>query len=291
MRSSFSVEKQIDFPYSDLYNCNVLFPIKQSETEDTMEEFYINDDGISLHAKLDRPADAKNCPLCIIFHGFTGHMEERHITAAAAAFNSIGIATLRVDLYGHGGSDGEFRKHTLYKWINNALAVVDYAGKLDFITDMYLCGHSQGGLLVMLTAGLRPECFRAIIPMSPAWMIPNSARAGQMLGTSFDPEHVPDELVGEFWCIDGNYIRVAQTIHTEDFIHRYNGPVLIVHGDADELVPVSCAYKAHELYKNSELTIIPGDTHCYDNHLDAAIDAARNFLLSFLDSTRTNKNY
>ena len=84
---------------------------------------YIMDDGIRLNAKIDMPSgwqEGTKVPLVIIIHGFTGHMEERHIIAAADALNQVGCATLRVDMYGHGHSDGEFRNHTLYKWLTNA---------------------------------------------------------------------------------------------------------------------------------------------------------------------------
>ena len=35
-----------------------------------MKEFYITDDGIRLHAKLDMPEGADRCPLVIVFHGY-----------------------------------------------------------------------------------------------------------------------------------------------------------------------------------------------------------------------------
>ncbi|MBO4290850.1 MAG: alpha/beta hydrolase, partial [Lachnospiraceae bacterium] len=132
-----------------------------------MEEFYINNDGIKLHAKLDRPAGTEKSPLCILIHGFTGHMEEPHILAAQQAMNEAGIAVLRAEMYGHGGSDGQFRDHTLYKWVTGALAVVKYAKSLDFVTDLYISGHSQGGLLTMLIGGMCADDFKAILPLSP----------------------------------------------------------------------------------------------------------------------------
>ena len=111
-----------------------------------MKEFYINSDGIRLHAKLEMPENFNGkCPLAIIIHGLTGHMEEEHIVGVAKVMNEVGIAALRVEMYGHGKSEGKFEEHTLLKWINNALDVVDYAKKLDFVTDLYICGHSQGG--------------------------------------------------------------------------------------------------------------------------------------------------
>ena len=243
-----------------------------------MKEFYIDCDGMGLHAKLDMPEGAEKCPLAIIIHGFTGHMEERHIVAAAQAMTEIGVAALRVEMYGHGKSGGKFEDHTLYKWVTGALAVVDYAEKLDFVTDLYLCGHSQGGLLTMLVAGMKPEAFKAVIPLAPAWMIPDGARSGVLLGQNFDPKHIPDELESWGLKLNGNYIRVAQTIHVEDEIARYEGPVLIVQGDADEAVPLAYAKKAAELYRNAELVIIPGDTHCYDHHLEMVTEAMKAFV-------------
>lgn len=244
-----------------------------------MKEFFLDSDGTRLHAKLDRPEGAEKGPLCILIHGFTGHMEEDHIKAAQKAMNDAGVSVLRVEMYGHGGSDGEFKDHTLYKWVTNALAAVKYARSLDFVTDLYLSGHSQGGLLTMLVGGMCPDDFKALLPLSPAWMIPEIAREGNVLGTSFDPKHIPDMITSGSWELSGDYIRVAQTIHVEDEIERFEGPVLIIHGDADETVPFSYAEKAAKLYKNAELVPIHGDDHCFTKHLNEMADAVRAFFL------------
>lgn len=133
----------------------------------------IMDDGIRLNAQLDMPASSEGKhPLVIIIHGFTGHMEERHIVAVSRTLNEIGFATLRVDMYGHGKSGGRFEDHTLYKWLSNALRVIDYARSLDHVTDLYLCGHSQGGMTVMLAGAMKHDVIKGIIPLSPALMIP-----------------------------------------------------------------------------------------------------------------------
>ena len=79
-----------------------------------MEEFYIDSDGIRLHAKLDKAPGVDKGPLCILIHGFTGHMEEDHIVAAQKTMNEAGVSVLRVEMYGHGGSDGPIRILPLY---------------------------------------------------------------------------------------------------------------------------------------------------------------------------------
>lgn len=242
-----------------------------------MKEFYIDCDGIRLHSKLDRPDESVKGPLCILIHGFTGNMEEDHLIAVQKAMNEMGVSVLRVEMYGHGKSDGEFKNHTLYKWVTNALCVIKYAKTLDFVTDLYLCGHSQGGLLTMLIGGMCNDDLKAIIPLSPAWMIPEISRNGNLLGQDFDPDHIPEKL--DFWGgeLSGDYIRVSQTIHVEDEIKRYTGPVLIIHGDKDETVPYFYAEKAFELYKNAMLIPILGADHCFVGHLDELSNAIKGF--------------
>ena len=244
---------------------------------------YIIDDGIRLDAQIDMPESydkAKKIPIVIIIHGFTGNKEERHILAVSRMFNELGCATLRVDMYGHGKSDGSFSNHNLFKWMGNAMTVVDYARSLDYVSDIYLCGHSQGGLMVMLAAALKHEFIKGLIPLAPAVMIPQEARRGRLLGFEFDPENIPAALdVPGNWSLGGNYVRVAQTIHPEEYIARYRGPVLLVHGDADESVPVQCSIDAARQYQDAELVLIKGDTHCFDNHLDEVVEAVRKWMV------------
>ena len=248
-----------------------------------MKEYYIQDDGIRLHVKLDMPeGQTGKCPLAIVLHGFTGHMEERHIIAVAETMNAVGCATMRVELYGHGQSGGKFEDHNLYKWLGNVLAVVDHAKTLDFVTELYLCGHSQGGLTTILAAGMLPNTFRAILPLSPAISILSGAREGMLLGVPFDPADIPDLVGFPDLTLRGNYIRVAQTLHSEDAIRRYKGPVLLVHGDADESVPLRDSIDAAAAYANAKLVVIPGDTHCYDYHLDMVTAAVKDFLSEFV---------
>ncbi len=224
----------------------------------------IMDDGIQLSAVLERPNQGRN-PLVIFLHGFTSSKDRPHNIASCEAMREAGFATLRFDLYGHGESGGEFRKHTLYKWISNTMAVIDYARGLDFVTDIYLSGHSQGGLVAALVAGMEPDRIGGLILRAPAFMIPRCAREGKMLGRAFDPNHIPDEFQTiKGLTLEGSYIRVAQTIRVEDFIERFAGPVLLIHGEEDDTVPLQDSISAARLYQNCRMEILPGETHHFD---------------------------
>ena len=223
---------------------------------------YINDDGIKLHVELEKPDDAPlKMPLVIVIHGFTGHMEEDHIVAAAKACRDQGYATLRVEMYGHGQSEGEFKDHTLLKWIGNALTVIDYARTLDFVTDIYLCGHSQGGLMVMLAGGLKHEFIKGLIELAPAAMIPELSRKGELLGFDYDPNNIPEVLeIKPGFVLGNNYARVAQLIHI----------------DYPELIE-SAKYSAGR-YKDCKYVEIEGSEHCYNGYLPQMTEAIKGWL-------------
>ena len=250
------------------------------------KEFYIMHDGLKLHAKLEFPeadpntdTNAERFPLLILEHGFTGHMEERHILAVARAALRAGYACLRIELYGHGSSDGSFRDHTVPKWVSEMLTVIDHAAALPFADGIYLAGHSQGGLTAILAAAHKRDVIRGLIPLSPALMIRDHARKGISFGLSFDPEHVPEELaIPGGRILDGNYFRTAMFLPVREALEAYKGPVLIIHADTDETVPVSCALKAAGIFENAELVIIEGDTHCYDRRLEDVTEAVEEFL-------------
>ena len=245
-------------------------------------EFFLEADRMKIHAKLDVPADSaekEKLPLVIILHGYTGHMEEDHIAGQARTFCEHGFAALRVELYGHGQSDGDFKEHTVMKWLTQLLYVIDYAAALPWRGNLYLTGHSQGGLTVMLAAAAKGDMLKAVIPLSPAVNIHYGARTGDFLKYSFDPAHIPAEYERDGRVLNGNYLRVAQLLPLEDAIQRTECPILIVHGDEDEAVPIEGSREAVRKYKNAQLKEIPGDTHCYDHHLDQMLKIVTDYLL------------
>lgn len=237
----------------------------------TREEFYLTDDGIRLHAKLDRPEGLEKMPLCIVVHGLTGHMEEPHLCAVSETMNDLGIATLRVELYGHGQSDGAFEDHDLAKWLHNLDTVTDYAKSLDFVTDLYLCGHSQGGLAVVIQAGRRPEEYKAILPLAPALMIPRLAK-------QFPEDEIPDCFYFHEQRIAQGYILANRALDVDAAIRNYHGPVLLVQGMADTTIVPQDTVDAAKVYENATLVTIDGDTHCFDYHLDKVVEAVKEFM-------------
>jgi len=244
------------------------------------KEFFIDKDGFKLHAKMEFPAvQSEKMPLVVLAHGLTGHMDEPHIVGLAKSIVDSGYISLRVELYGHGKSDGDFYNHNMLEWVSELAYVVEYASRLDFVSEVVLSGHSQGGFATVLAAGLLKDRLKAIMLFSPALVIPDNLQRGFFFETTFDPEDIPEEVV--FWGgnrLSGNYIRIAKDIDCTDAIKAYEGPVLVVHGEADDAVPFKYGKNVAAQYKNGTLVTLENDGHCYEKHLDVAMNAVEKFL-------------
>ena len=106
-----------------------------------------------------------------------------------------------------------------------------------------------------------------------------------MLGRSFDPLRIPDEIpVIKGLTLEGGYVRVAQTIHPEEAVDRFPGPVLLLHGDADDTVPLQDSRDAARRYKNCRLAVIPGESHHFDRHPEQMKAAIRDWLKEELEA-------
>ena len=253
---------------------SLLLQTSREEHTNRRNDMTITDDGILLSAVLEepeKPGNQEKTPLMVFLHGFGSSKESPHQVAAAAAVRECGFATLRFDLYGHGESGGSFRDHTLFKWITNTLAVIDYARELGY-RDLWLSGHSQGGLVAAVAAGMEADRIRGLVLRAPAFMLPEWARLGNKIGLPFDPDHIPDTVkIFDDRELGGNYIRVAQAVYPDESMKRYKGPVLIIQGEDDDVVRADFSRKAAENYSDCELEIIKGEGHHFDHHQDEMI--------------------
>jgi len=68
--------------------------------------------------------------------------------------------------------------------------------------------------------------------------------------------------------ISPDYDRVAKDIVVSEVQSKYDKPVIIIHGDADPVVPVSYAYDAEKNFPDAELIVLPGAGHGF-NEVDS----------------------
>lgn len=244
-----------------------------------MKEFFIEKDGFKIHAKLMLPEPApEQMPLVLVVPGLTASIEQPHMVEAAEAVVEAGYAALRVELYGHGLSDGEFVNHNILEWISEMVYVIDYARSLPFVTKVFILAHSQGGFTAMFAGAAKQDQIEAMLLLAPATNIRDLAQDGTFGDADLDPKQLPDTF---FWGkkeFSGNYLRLAQFLPTEAARAAFEKPVLLIHGTEDELVPYRYAVENAAGYKNCTFVTIEDDHHSFDIHRDQMRQAIKDFL-------------
>ena len=228
---------------------------------------------------IDRTKD--KCPLAILMHGFMSKKDMYPIPAIANALAKAGIASLRFDFDAHGKSEGNFIDMTISSEIADAKAVLEYARKLPFVTDIAFVGHSQGGVITGMLAGQlenhqdKPKC---IVQLAPAAVLKDDAIAGQCMRSKYDASNPPEYVSVFFHKLGRNFILEAQKLPIYETSALYSGKVCLIHGDKDKIVPVSYSERYHQSYKNSELHIFKDEGHFLNGNKARLLETIVSFL-------------
>jgi len=250
-------------------------------------EISIKRDGLTLRGTLLKPEGADKCPITVIFHGLmsdrAANRESMHSMLAKKLLER-GIASIRFDFSGHGDSDGDFSDMTVYGEILDAQKIMQYVRGLDFVTDIYIFGHSQGGLVGSMTAGYFRELVSKLALLAPAATIPDDALRGSAFGAYYDVWYPPENIhmvndQGKDFYLGQAYMRTARTIPVYETASMFDGKTLIIHGTADQAVGTLATDRYKKCLKNAEVIYRRGDNHGLDAiSLEEVIDKVTEFL-------------
>ncbi|MBN8883462.1 MAG: alpha/beta fold hydrolase [Salana multivorans] len=246
----------------------------------TCETFEVTRDDVRIVGTLEVPelADGETVPLVILMHGLAASQDASVIRASATALREAGIATIRFDFDGHGASGGTMLEMTVPHEIEDAHAVYDYARSLPFVSDIGLLGHSQGGVVAAMLAGELGDGVAGLVLLAPAVRIPDETAAGRLIDAVFDPANppasVPVPALGTE--LGRDYLVTAQELAVRDVPARFTGPVSIVQGEADDLIPASDAEGYVTIFADAGLHLLPEQDHSfyYDPAEPAGLAAA-----------------
>ncbi|MDE5586367.1 MAG: lysophospholipase, partial [Muribaculaceae bacterium] len=190
-----------------------------------------------------------------------------------------GIASLRFDFNGHGKSEGEFQDMTVLNEIEDLKDVISWAQSQPWVKDISLLGHSQGGVVVSMTAGeLGDKVIKNVVLMAPAAVLRDDAIRGNTQGAQYDPWNFKGdyvELPGRGLKLGRKYVETAVNLPIYETAWRYTGPVLVIQGTHDRIVPYTYAERYQQGYKDCTLKLIPEEDHSFTkNTAEAALYAA-----------------
>lgn len=102
-------------------------------------------------------------PTVLWIGGFRSDMEGTKAVALDAAARDRGWAFVRYDHFAHGRSSGDWRKATIGRWREDAVALVD-----SLEGPVVPVGSSMGGWIALLLALARPERMAGLVLVNPA---------------------------------------------------------------------------------------------------------------------------
>ena len=224
----------------------------------------------------------RKCPMVILMHGIFSSGNIVPMPALARELAKAGIASIRFDFGGHWRSEGEMQKMTIGNEIADALAMWEYAKSLPYVSEIGLLGHSQGGVVASMTAGIlteRGEEPAGLVLIAPGSVIQDACRNGRFFRAEFDPAD-PPEYVKCFGMmkLGREYILTTQELDIYGTAKAYTGPVRLIHGSKDTIVPMSCSEKFVETYgERSELIVVEGENHMITLRKKKTVDLAVEF--------------
>ena len=210
-----------------------------------------------LYGELTVPETEGPVPLVILSHGFGGnHGGNREY---ADYFVKHGFAVYNLDFCGGGfgsKSAGTMLEMSVLTEAEDLNAAVDHFLADERFSCIMLWGASQGGFVSGYVAAQRPTDIRALVMEFPAIVLQDNARKDMLPDGTF-PEI--SSVLGV--KISRKYNEDAVSFDYYEHIAAYTGPVLILHGDRDPIVPLSYSERAAEVLENAELIVYPGQGH------------------------------
>jgi len=224
-----------------------------------------------LHLPYSLRKGEKTAPAVTMFHGFTGHKAGayRLFVHAARALCDAGFIVLRFDFRGSGDSDGDFEDMTVPKEVSDASRAINFLLNLPFVDPerIGIIGMSMGGRVAAIIAS-RDKRVKFLVLYSAA-LIPLKKKFLSLIKKEDRKRLEEGEAVN---IMDGWYIK-KQFFETLDspvplhILDRIKVPVLMIHGDSDEVIGLEDSIKGYEmlvkLNRKSELYIIKGGDHAF----------------------------
>jgi hypothetical protein len=210
-----------------------------------------------------QPGAAGRSTLVVLGHGVTGNKDRPLLVTLAHQLAGAGIHVLRVSFAGNGSSEGRFEDSTLRKEVEDLGAVLDaLAG-----WDVGYAGHSLGAAVGVLRASA-DERIRFLVSL--AGMAHTEAFAqrefGGLAAGSGCMWDQPECPLSQAFLDD--MARIGSVVHAA---RRVRVPWLLVHGAADDVVPVqdsrdlfAVAAEPKQLLEMPEADHVFSDPHARD---------------------------
>jgi len=226
---------------------------------DTERISFSNTRGETMVGVLHRPRENNSAGAAILCHGMESHKNSEKLIFLGRELAQRGILALRFDFSYVGESSGKFENITYSGEVEDLRAAYELMrqrrdGKIAIF------GSSMGGTVALMFAATEPQVAAVVTLAAP-----------------FHPENFPSRVLSPaglqrwrergFTRYNGQRLNLAmledlESIDVPSAARKIHCPVLILHGDTDEVVPVAEARELHDcLTVAKRLSILKDGDH------------------------------
>jgi pimeloyl-ACP methyl ester carboxylesterase len=224
-------------------------------------------------------------PVVVFVHGFKGFKDWGHFPLLARFFAEQGFVFIKLNLSHNGvvvGGSGDLEDLEAFGRNNFSHELNDLGQLLDALHTpgatplpttlldldrLYLIGHSRGGGLVLLKAAEDARVravatWAAVANLAPRWPAEVLAQ-WQREGVLYVPNSRTGQQLPMYYQIAEDYHANLSRLDLPKLVPQLRQPLLIVHGDPDETVPLGAAHELLTRKPDAELLVVPEAGHMF----------------------------
>ena len=239
---------------------------------------FSNRRGQTLKGILHLPEGSDVHAAVILCHGMESNKESEKLVSLSRTLAERGILALRFDFACAGESSGKFEEITYSGEVEDLKAAFNFILRYQ-VKKIGILGSSMGGAVALLFAAKEKKVTALVTIAAPA-------HPEKITGKILTQEGIKQWRQAGFVTYHGRRINVSllddlQKINVPEATKKISCPVLIIHGDADETVPVEEAYQLYtQLTSPKRICILKGADHRLSNPylLEKALEESINWI-------------
>lgn len=217
--------------------------------------------------------EGKNCPAIIVTHGYCGDKESAKGQLLVDQFGED-FVILRIDFNGHGDSEGNFEELTITKCVEDLQNAISYLETLEFVNkdQIGIMGFSMGGMTSIIAAAKDKRIKAGVLFSAPSHFEHCDTSGMHKYDNATWKQKGVNYLLdigGEFKVkINYSFFEDGCSYDMYELAKKIKIPLVIFHGDHDDIVPLKQSQELIKHLENGNLRIIEGADHRYNQDLD-----------------------
>lgn len=234
-------------------------------------------DGVRIPGIEARPA-GDPCNHILMLHGITTQKHEwgNFFGNLARSFAERGIASLRIDFRGHGDSSEPPTKFSVASQVLDVIAAVDWLLKRSCARRIHLLGCSFGSPPAIFVAAMRTSVVGTlsfvcpVLDYSATFLRPTTEWASKLFtDKTIQQAFAKGTLkMNDTFAIDAKLLIEMQFLKPFDVLRDIHTPTLVIHGQADSMVPFAISKRHTKSLDHVRLLGIPGMDHGFTDQHD-----------------------